>query len=197
MLNQFVMEKLIVIDSCMRPESRTRIILEAAKEVLSKRYEVEIIDVNALNLPPVTPEVLLQRSSGVVPEQTVEIARKIAAADRLLVASPFWDMSFPAVLKAFFENMSLFGVTFTDNGKTCTGLCRCRKVMYITTRGMNIHTGEVRDQGTSYLKALSTLWGLGEVITIAAENLDYMYESEARAKVLETASLARAISKEF
>lgn len=191
------MEKLIVIDSCMRPESRTRIILEAAKEVLSKRYEVEIIDVNALNLPPVTPEVLLQRSSGVVPEQTVEIARKIAAADRLLVASPFWDMSFPAVLKAFFENMSLFGVTFTDNGKTCTGLCRCRKVMYITTRGMNIHTGEVRDQGTSYLKALSTLWGLGEVITIAAENLDYMYESEARAKVLETASLARAISKEF
>ena len=197
MLNQFVMEKLIVIDSCMRPESRTRIILEAAKEVLSKRYEVEIIDVNALNLPPVTPEVLLQRSSGVVPEQTVEIARRIAAADRLLVASPFWDMSFPAVLKAFFENMSLFGVTFTDNGKTCTGLCRCRKVMYITTRGMNIHTGEVRDQGTSYLKALSTLWGLGEVITIAAENLDYMYESEARAKVLETASLARAISKEF
>lgn len=197
MLNQFVMEKLIVIDSCMRPESRTRIILEAAKEVLSKRYEVEIIDVNALNLPPVTPEVLLQRSSGVVPEQTVEIARRIAAADRLLVASPFWDMSFPAVLKAFFENMSLFGVTFTDNGKTCTGLCRCRKVMYITTRGMNIHTGEVRDQGTSYLKALSSLWGLGEVITIAAENLDYMYESEARAKVLETASLARAISKEF
>ena len=29
------MEKLIIIDSCMREESRTRVILEAAKEVLS------------------------------------------------------------------------------------------------------------------------------------------------------------------
>lgn len=29
------MEKLIIIDSCMREESRTRVILDAAKEVLS------------------------------------------------------------------------------------------------------------------------------------------------------------------
>ena len=191
------MNKLIIIDSCMREESRTRVILDAAKEVLSARYDIENIDVNALALPPVSPEVLEERTSGVVPEETVAIARKIASADRIVIAAPFWDMSFPAVLKAFFENMSLYNVTFTDDGSTCTGLCKCQKVLYITTRGMDIPTGDFRDQGSSYLKALSSLWGLGEVITVAAWNLDYMPAEKVTEKVRETSDLARRIAEEF
>ena len=191
------MDKLIIIDSCMREESRTRVILDAAKDVLSARYDIETIDVNATGLPPVTPEMLKERTSGKVPEKTVALARKIASADRIVIAAPFWDMSFPAVLKAFFENMSLYNVTFTDDGTTCTGLCKCRKVLYITTRGMDIPTGDFRDQGSSYLKALSSLWGLGEVITVAAWNLDYMPVEKLAGKVRETADLARSIAEEF
>ena len=191
------MEKLMVIDSCMREGSRTRRILRAAMEVLSGRYDVETVDVNALALPPVTPETLAERSSGVVPEETVAVARRIASADRLVIAAPFWDMSFPAALKAFFENMSLFGVTFTDNGRTCEGLCRCRRVMYITTRGMDIETGSARDQGSSYIGALSSLWGLGEVITVAAWNLDYLRGDELEKKLGDTETLARALALTF
>ena len=191
------MEKLIIIDSCMREESRTRVILGAAREVLSARYDIETIDVNATGLPPVTPEVLTERTLGRVPAEALSIADRIAKADRLVIAAPFWDMSFPAVLKAFFENMSLYNVTFTDDGTTCTGLCKCRKVLYITTRGMDIPTGDFRDQGSSYLKALSSLWGLGEVITVAAWNLDYMPVEKVVGKVRETADLARSIAEEF
>ena len=82
----------------MRKESRTKVILDAAREVLSARDDIETIDVNALALPPVRPETLKERTSGIVPEETVAIARKIASADRIVVASPFWDISFPAVL---------------------------------------------------------------------------------------------------
>ena len=46
------MEKLVIIDSCMRAESSTRRILNAAREVLSTRYDIEIIDVNAAGLLP-------------------------------------------------------------------------------------------------------------------------------------------------
>lgn len=191
------MEKLVIIDSCMRAESRTRRILNAAKEVLSTRYDIEIIDVNAAGLLPLTPEGLEERTSGIVPEQTLSLAKTIAAADRLVVAAPFWDMSFPATLKAFFENMSLYGVTFEDNGHTCVGLCKCKKVMYITTRGMDIETGSPREQGSSYLMALSTLWGLGEVTTVAAKNLDYLSTDEVEAKIEETSSLAKALSLTF
>lgn len=191
------MEKLVIIDSCMRAESRTRRILNAAREVLSTRYDIEIIDVNAAGLLPLTPEGLEERTSGIVPEQTLSLAKTIATADRLVVAAPFWDMSFPATLKAFFENMSLYGVTFEDNGHTCVGLCKCKKVMYITTRGMDIETGSPREQGSSYLMALSTLWGLGEVTTVAAKNLDYLSTDEVEAKIEETSSLAKALSLTF
>lgn len=191
------MEKLVIIDSCMRAESRTRRILNAAREVLSTRYDIEIIDVNAAGLLPLTPEGLEERTSGIVPEQTLSLAKTIATADRLVVAAPFWDMSFPATLKAFFENMSLYGVTFEDNGHTCVGLCKCKKVMYITTRGMDVETGSPREQGSSYLMALSTLWGLGEVTTVAAKNLDYLSTDEVEAKIEETSSLAKALSLTF
>ena len=49
-------------------------------------------------------------------------------------------MNFPSALKVFFENMSLFGVTFDSNDKECYGLCKAEMVIYITTRGMNIET---------------------------------------------------------
>lgn len=191
------MEKVVIIDSCMREESRTRRILEAARKELSTRYDIETIDVNAVGLLPVTPDMLRERTAGIVPEATVALARKIADADRLVVAAPFWDMSFPSVLKAFFENMSLYGVTFTDNGSTCTGLCKCKKVMYITTRGMNIGTGSLQEQGSPYLRALSTLWGLGDVITVSAHNLDYLSAEEVKERIAEASSLAKALALTF
>ena len=191
------MEYLIIINSCMREDSRTKIILDSATKALAERYEIEAINVNSLALPPFSPEVLAERSAGRVPKATVDIAKKIAAADRIVIAAPFWDMSFPAILKAFFENMSLYNITFTDNGATCTGLCKCKRVLYITTRGMDIPTGDFRDQGTSYLKALSSLWGLGDIITVAAWNLDYLPASKVDERVSSASELAKEIAKTF
>ena len=73
----------------MREESRTRIILDAAREQLALRYDIETIDVNALALPPVTPGFLKDRTGGRVPEEIVVIARKLASEQtckRLLAA---------------------------------------------------------------------------------------------------------------
>lgn len=109
--------------------------------------------------------------------------KKIADADRLVIAAPFWDMSFPSALKVFLENMSLFNITFNSNEKECYGLCKAEKVLYITTRGMDISTGDVMEQATPYIKALSRLWGLGELSVIAAQNMDYSSEQQKTDKV--------------
>jgi FMN-dependent NADH-azoreductase len=192
------MKKLIVIDSCMRAESRTKLILDAAVAELSKRYEVEIIDVNSVGLPPLDNVTYVdQRENGNIPPLAVEIARKVAACDRLVVAAPFWDMSFPAILKSFFENISLFDITFTDDGTTCSGLCKCEKVLYITTRGMDIKTGDPLEQGSLYLTALSFLWGLGEVITVAATNMDYLSPEELALRIEAAKKEAVKVSSEF
>lgn len=191
------MEKLILVNSCMRAESSTRRLMEHARMLLAERYDIEEADVNAMALTPVTPEIQCERSAGKVAEHIVAMARRIAAADRIVVAAPFWDMSFPSVLKAFIENMSLYNVTFTDNGKSCVGLCRCERVLYVTTRGMDIATGSVLEQGSTYLQALSALWGCGEVITVAAHNLDYCTPEEKEARLAEAEQKLAEVCRAF
>ena len=177
-------KKLVVIDACIRgEESRTRRIAEPIIRELAKRYDITRYDLARMPMEPLTPESYAQRVAGSVPAWAVEAAKALAEADRIVVAAPFWDMSFPAVVKVFFEQTSLFDITFTDNGRSCVGLCKCEKVMYITTRGMNIPTGDAREQGSSYLQALSRLWDLGTVLTVAAWNLDYSTPEELEEKI--------------
>ena len=178
-----MMKKLFYIDSCLRSGSNTKVIADALIDRLSERYEVETIKLSDYDFPVVKDDILNERSSGYVPEEYVQIARKIADTDRLVIAAPFWDMSFPSALKVFFENMSLFNVTFASNEKECYGLCKAEKVLYITTRGMNIKTGDEMEQATPYIKAISKLWGLGELYVIAAENMDYSTEEQKAEKI--------------
>ena len=87
------------------------------------------------------------------------------------------------MLKAFIEQTSLYDITFADNGKECVGLCKCEKVLYITTRGMDIYTGDSLEQATPYLKALSRLWGLGEIICVSAQKMDYVGQAEMDSRI--------------
>ena len=191
------MKKLMVIDCCMREGSRTERILNPVVEALSSRYDIERIKVEDLHLTAVDSRVLEERASGYVPEEIVALSRRLASASRIVIAAPFWDMSFPAALKVFFENMSLFNITFADDGEKCVGLCSCERVLYITTRGMNIHTGDDIEQGTPYIKALSRLWGLGDVITVAAENMDYSTDVQVEEKIKRAIDEALTICKDF
>ena len=191
------MKRAIVIDACMHEGSRTRKILEPVVEELSKRYSVEKIVLEADSYPVVGKKILNERSSGYVPPEIVETAKRIASAERLVIAAPFWDMSYPSALKVFFENMSLFNITFANNGKEFTGLCKCEKVLYITTRGMNIKTGEALEQATPYIRALSRLWGLGELTVIAEENMDYSTPEQIELKIRDGIEKGLKIAENF
>lgn len=177
------MKKLIYIDSCLREGSRTSRIADSLIDDLSKTYEIETVRLADRDYPVVGNDILIDRSEGRVPEEHAALARRIADADRIVIAAPFWDMSFPSALKVFFENMSLYGITFESNDRECTGLCKAEKVLYITTRGMNISTGDALEQATPYIRALSHLWGLGELSVIAAQNMDYSTAEEIEAKI--------------
>jgi len=191
------MKNLIYINACMRAGSRTGRIAAPIIEELRRRYNVETIDMTK-NLYQVADNYTLEdRNQGIVPPEHVALAKKIAAADRIVIAAPFWDMSFPSALKVFFENMSLFGVTFDSNDKECYGLCRAEKVMYITTRGMNIGTGDPLEQATPYIKALSHLWGWGDLTVISAQNMDYSSPEEIEERVSKAIEEGLEICKQF
>ena len=173
------MKKLVVIDACIRgEESRTRRIAEPIIEELAKRYEITRFDLTKMPMEPLTPETYAQRAAGIVPAWAQEAAQAIAEADRIVVAA-------------------LFDITFTDNGRTCVGKCKCEKVMYITTRGMNIPTGDAREQGSSYLHALSELWDLGTVLTVATWNMDYSTPEELEEKIENTTRFGLRLAASF
>lgn len=190
------MKSLVVIDACVRQsDSRTLRIAEPIIEALSKRYKLTRYDLPEMDIVPLNPGLFEERGRGEIPAWVSEAAKAIAGADRILIAAPFWDMSFPAVLKCFFEQVSLFDITFTDNGKTCVGLCKAPKVLYITTRGMDIPTGDSREQATPYLKALGRLWNLGELTTLSAQNMDYSSVEEIEEKIADAVAEGTELAK--
>lgn len=191
------MKNIIFIDACMRAGSRTKRIAERIIEELSGRYRIETIRLGEADYPVVDNRILEERNNGTVPKAHAELAGRISAADRIVIAAPFWDMSFPSALKVFFENMSLFGITFDSNDKECYGLCKAEKVMYITTRGMDISTGDPLEQATPYIRALSHLWGWGELTVISAQNMDYSSPEEIEERISKAIGEGLEACKEF
>ena len=193
------MGKLVYINCCIRKEeSSTLKIATPIIDVLKEKYEIQEIDLNSLSLDVLDYDKYHQRMGGYVHEEIITYAKDIAAADRIVIAAPFWDMSFPSRLKVFFEQTSLFNITFTDDGvSSCRGLCKAEKMLYITTRGGNFPTGSEFEQATPYLKAIANLWGIGPLETIDAYNMDYSSEEVKQEKINEAIAKGLELAKTF
>ena len=192
------MQKLLYIDACIRnEESRTKKIATPIVEALKEKYAVDTLVLNELKLEVVKEELIQKRNNGEIDPVVMSWAEMVRDADRIVIAAPFWDMSIPAALKVFFELCSIFDVTFKSDDKTCYGNCRAEKMLFITTRGMDIPTGDVLEQATSYLKALSWLWGIGPLQVVAAQNMDYVSEEVIEKKIQAAIAEGLEIVKTF
>ncbi len=192
------MKKLLYIDACIRDNfSRTKRIANPIIDTLKEKYNVQTININEIDLDIVKKELLEKRMNGEIDSDVMMWAESIRDADRIVIAAPFWDMSIPAALKNFLELCSIMNVTFKTNDKTCYGNCKAEKMLYITTRGMDIDTWDVLDQGSSYLKALSWLWGIGPMQVVSAQNMDYVSEKEIEDKISNAISEGIKIAEEF
>lgn len=181
----------LFIDGCLRPNSRTR---ELAAAVLEKFGDVETVSLAALCPTGLTPETLQVRNEllarGDFAHPLFALAHQFAAADTIVVAAPYWDLLFPAVVRAYFELITVGGITFQyDDHGVPRSLCRARRLIYVTTAGGPI----VRNFGFEYIEAVAkSFFGIGDVQCLAAEGLDVwgadvaaiMAEAKARAGAL-------------
>jgi FMN-dependent NADH-azoreductase len=88
-----------------------------------------------------------------------------------VIAAPYWDLMFPATLKAYLENITVSGMTFcySDQGLP-QSLCKAKSLYYVTTSGGFIGQN---DFGFSYVKALAqSFFGIAEIHCYAAQGLD-------------------------
>ena len=164
---------LLYINACARKDSRTKKLADCLLAVLDEPVtELRLTD---LTFPPVD-EAFLQKRDRLLAEKDFAdpmfaLARQFAEADTIVIAAPFWDLSFPAVLKAYLEQINVVGITFryTPEGIP-EGLCRAQKLYYVTTVGGEYFPEEY---GFGYVEALAkNFYGIRDAELIKAAGLD-------------------------
>ena len=158
------MEKILFVNACIRPVSRT---MELANAVLS-RLDGEVEEVNLQNekVQPHTWERLKKRdallSAGDFSDPMFRYARQFREADTIVIAAPYYDLSFPSTLKNYLESICNVGLTFYyDENEIPQSLCRCRRLIYVTTSGAEF----LPDFGYQYVKRL-----FSEFFNVIADN---------------------------
>ena len=166
-------EMVLFVNACVRGESRTkRLALELLKKIEDDTVELRLEEVNF----PVTDAAFLKTRDKLISEEQFDdesfaLARQFAAADKIVIAAPYWDLSFPAVLKQYIEHINVLGITFiyTPEGIP-KGLCKADKLYYVMTAG---GTYVPEEFGFGYIKALAqNFYGIGDVRFIKATGLD-------------------------
>ena len=173
------MMDVLYIDCCIRGEqSRTRKLAEAFLAELGKRENISIERLTLMDEPiiPFSNGFFWQRErlleQGELNHPRFRYAHRFQQADRIVIAAPFWDLSFPALLKVYIENLCVQGITFDcDEKNGCFGVCQAEKMLFLTTRGGALE-GSPTDNGTKYLSDMAQFFGIPSFLSIAAEALD-------------------------
>jgi FMN-dependent NADH-azoreductase len=164
--------KILYINACIRQGSRTKRLADYlvkkiggdVKEIVLSEEKTEPFDDN-----------LLQKRDRFISEnnfndEMFSYAKDFAETEAIVVAAPYWDLSFPSVLKVYFEHINVLKLVFdySDTGEIVS-LCKAKKLYYVTTKG-----GYGPDDfGFKYIEALSkTFYGIKDVVLIKAEGLD-------------------------
>ena len=164
---------ILFVDACVRANSRTKRLAEA---LLAKLNEETVhVALDEISFAVTDEDYLKKRdeliSIGEFDNDMFALAKQFAAADTIVIAAPFWDLSFPAKLKQYIEAINVTGVTFeyTPEGVP-RGLCKANKLYYVMTAGGDYVPWEF---GFGYIKALAqNFYGIKNVEIIKAIGLD-------------------------
>jgi len=171
------MEKLLFLDACIRDEgSRTKRLCDVYLEEFLKKHpdtRVETVVLRKGTVEPHTKEKIRLRDSLIRKKDfshpMFDLAKQFKDADYVLIGSPYWDLSFAAILKVYIENIMMADLTFEATNTGFIGLCKGKKLIYITTAG-----GFIGDKnfGYDYLCGIADMLGIPDTECIKAEALD-------------------------
>ena len=173
--------KLLYINACVRTESRTKRLADKLLQKLNETYD----EVSLKNIQfPVVDESFLHERERLASEEEcmnpmIKLAKQFAEAEEIVIAAPYWDLSFPATLKQYLEQINVVGITFkyTEEGVP-VGLCKAKRLFVVSTAGGFFAPEEY---GFGYIKALAeNYYGIKDVRHIRALGLDIVGADEEK-----------------
>lgn len=167
------MKKVLFINACVREDSRT---LRLARHLLGKLGGmIEEVNLSQENIPVIDNWEIIQKRISLVNEGKTEApelkyARKFAEADTIVMAAPYWDLAFPAMVKVYMEYVTVTGVTFKYSKEGIpVGMCRAKRMIYVMTSGGPVNY----NFGYDYICTIcKNFFGIKETFLFKAENLD-------------------------
>ena len=164
---------ILYVNACVRAGSRTG---KLARCLLSELAgPVEEVPLEMITFPLADQGFLTRRdeliAAGDYSDPMFDLAKQFARADCIVIAAPYWDLSFPASLKQYIEQINVLGITFTYTPEGIPqGLCKAKRLYYVTSAGGNYVPLEY---GFGYVKALAqNFYGIRDVQLFKATGLD-------------------------
>ena len=107
-------------------------------------------------------------------DPVLQYAYQFRDADKYIIAAPFWNLSYPAILKAYIDYVTVVGVTFKYTSEGAAGLLENKKAVYFVTRGGNYSTPPFSEfeLGERYLRTILGFMGITDFTTFAADDMD-------------------------
>jgi FMN-dependent NADH-azoreductase len=108
----------------------------------------------------------------------LKYAYQFSDADKYIIAAPMWNLSIPAILKAYIDYICVTGITFKYTAEGAVGLCQGRKAIHISARGGEYSEPPFSDfeMGDRYLRTIFAFLGITDFTTVSADKLDVMGE---------------------
>ena len=125
----------------------------------------------------------------------LKYAYQFADADKYIIAAPMWNLSFPAILKAYIDYVSVSGITFKYTAEGAVGLLNNKKAVHIVSRG-GAYDNSPYEMGDRYLRTILGFFGIKDIETIAIDNLDVIGVN-VEEKVEEGIKKATSLAKKF
>ncbi len=178
------MSKVLYIKANAKPKgaSQTFRISDSFIEAYRKSHpgdEIITLDLYKENIKPLTVDDINAIYSLKTDESknhpVLKYAYQFAEADKYVIAAPLWNLSVPGIVKLYFDYVSVVGVAFKYTaGGGVVGLLEGKKAMHITTRGGEYSKPPLSEfeLGDKYIRTILGLFGVIDVSTIAAENMN-------------------------
>lgn len=167
--------------------------------------EVVHIDLYKENIPHIDADVFsgwgkLQSGSefnALSAEEQAKVARlnelsdQFVAADKYVFVTPFWNFSFPPVMKAYIDSVSVAGKSFKYTEHGPVGLLTDKKALHIQARGGIYAEGPAAamEMGHRYLELIMQFYGVPSFEGLFIEGHNAMPE---KAQEIKENGIARA-----
>lgn len=128
-------------------------------------------------------------------------AKQFANADKYVLAAPMWNLSIPAILKAYFDYVSYVGVSFkyTETGPIGLLSDKPRKAVHISSRGGVYSEGPAKefDLGDKYIRTILGFFGITQVESLFLENANVLQGDALQKAIDQSHQTAQNLASNF